>query len=99
MEIEKFPGCCGGFVLHNFGHTRMTNGDREEFDLDDMEEQLVDYIDKQKHRAFLIVTLNTEQREVYKKMLFKHGFRRKGSGYNKPHRSTVYIYIRFNEEG
>lgn len=98
MHLNGFPGCCGGSVLHNFGYTDDTEGDGDEFDLYEMEKQLEKYIEQQKRLAFLIITLNTEQREVYKKMLFKHGFRRKGSGYNKPHQSTVYVYIRFNQE-
>jgi hypothetical protein len=98
MDIAYFPGCCGGHVLYNFGHTTCTEGNSDGFDLDDMERQLEEYIQVQKHCAFLVITLNTEQREVYKEMLFKHGFRRKGSGYNAPHKSTVYVYIRFNHQ-
>ena len=97
MQITKFPGCCAGFVLHDFGHTACTEGRREDYDLDDVEAQLKACIEEQKHRAFLMITLNTEQREVYKTLLYKYGFRRKGSGYNRPHQSTVYVYIRFNQ--
>lgn len=98
MQVNNFPGCCAGHVLWDFGYTDTTEGSGEDFDLVEQEAQLERYIANFSRRAFLIITLNAEQREVYKEMLFNHGFRRKGSGYNAPHGTTVYVYIRFNQK-
>lgn len=98
LKMFPFPGCCGGYVIHNFGYTDCTGGDADEPHLDGMEKDLQALIQQKEGRAFLTITLNTEQREVYKKILYRNGFRLKGHGYNKPHNSIIYFYIRFNQK-
>lgn len=88
MQIQSFPGCCGGCVIVGFG------SGPEAFP--DPETQLQDLIADTKGVAFVTAALNGHQREGWKSILYRNGFRRVAYGLNANHSSDVFLYALSN---
>lgn len=93
MKASEFPDCCGIIVLSGFGNTMVahdnTNYSQKEID-DYLSRSEISY----KLKAFLIATLNQDQKNKIGEVFEKKGWEMVGDSYHPIHDSQIYIYIK-----
>ena len=97
MQIKELPGCCAAYVIHDLGYTSVTSGFKGKHNKDRMKQEITNYINHRKNRAFLIIALNAEQRQELGKLVRDEGFRMLSKGFNALHNSDIYLYVRTNK--
>ncbi len=104
INLASFQSCCGIKILWHFNNEGgQTN---TEIDIKDVEKELKAVLkrgtkspyDPNMGRsllpksAMLLISINTEQNKLMKKMLLKNGFKLASKGWNGPHKNMNYLY-------
>lgn len=95
MDYQQFPGCCGAYILKNFGGTDLSNyatthtaSEIKNF-LTSTETNLKRY-----RYAFMLATINHDQYAKYKKAFSEAGWRCMKKEYHYNHASTIYLMFK-----
>lgn len=96
MYTTGIPLCCAGTLICDFGGTGYTGGVKEARPVEEVDQWLTQNLPiVGKYRAFLMITLNGAQRELYHDTVIKHGFDVVLDAAHHPaHQTEVTVYIK-----
>lgn len=97
MEITSWPGCCGAYILKDFGGTQVTSGSEELVDLYDIRLDLQHYIAGYGKVSFIAAALNKDQIGHYGETFEECGFMPLAGGHNYKHNSEIVMYVYQNK--
>lgn len=95
MKTSNFQDCCGAYIIHGFGNTRIQLCPGYAPSKEELEVAISGSI---RHGSFTFATLNHEQKPIVGPILKRHGFRCVESAYHPAHNSTIYGYLRNNQK-
>lgn len=96
IQASEMPGCCAVDVLHNFGWTNCTYGDRHHRSKDEIRSDL-QFNKRNMEGGFLLAALNKQQKKELSSILVEEGFRPFAVGPNPQHAGsvvTLYVYAK-----
>jgi len=94
MRVAAYPNCCGSAVINDLACTRTSGGRTGMISQEDAEEELQAAIKKTAKKAIVSLIINSDQRDVYKDLLPKHGFRCVHKEFYGGHFRTLFMYVR-----
>ena len=98
MKINPFIGCCGAYILYDFGWTTATQGTIQQIDKKKIDIFIKRQIAVYKYKAFLIIILNEKQKEHLKSIMRDNKFKPVSKGSNGYHVGISTVYIRARKE-
>jgi len=95
MNYVQFPGCCGAYILKDFGGTQLSMHQRSytEEEIRAFLTNSEDGIRRARH-SFMLATLNHEQYPKYIKIFKELGWRCLKKEKHKYHSSTIYLMFK-----
>ena len=98
MNVQQFQGCCGAYILYDFGWTVCTQGTTVRIDKKEIDKWIKLQVVRFSSSAFLIIILNGNQTEELKGLMIKNRFYIRSRGKHEGHQGITTMYIRSRKD-